>query len=492
MAAAVGLEGSVTAVEPHSGTAVALRGNIALDGFSWVDAHEMAAGEEVGRVVLWSGTADNPTMMTRGTERVSVRAARIDGLPRPAPRGRLLKIDVEGFELPALRGADAVQPRADAIRFECNSTRTDPFGYRPADLRGFLGVRGFRAHRRGGDLHRPVEGIEDGEHLDLLAVRDGRGFPWGDGAQSRLFRAPCPRHSGVESDHWEAAMLRHVLIIGLAGALVLAGTVPTRADRPAKSYFGAVDGPAAGPAAAYGSYAKGCVAGAVELPETGPGWQAMRLSRNRNWGHPDAIAYIERLAGRAKALGWPRLYIGDISQPRGGPMLSGHRSHQMGVDIDIWFRPGAENPISRAERETIGSASVVAGDRRSMSRAWTPAHARVLRAAAEDGAVARIFVNAAIKAELCRVAEGDRAWLRKIRPWWGHDSHFHVRLACPAGSPACQNQDPPPPGDGCDDTLAWWFSDEALNPKPSPTPKPSRGALTLADLPPACSALVGQ
>ncbi|MEO1603354.1 MAG: penicillin-insensitive murein endopeptidase, partial [Pseudomonadota bacterium] len=93
---------------------------------------------------------------------------------------------------------------------------------------------------------------------------------------------------------------------------------------------------------------------------------------------------------------------------------------------------------------------------------------------------------------MCRDARGDRAWLRKIRPWWGHDAHFHVRLSCPAGAQGCENQAPPPPGDGCDETLAWWFSDEALNPKPSPTKKKKKGPLTMADLPAACRALVSQ
>jgi murein endopeptidase len=34
----------------------------------------------------------------------------------------------------------------------------------------------------------------------------------------------------------------------------------------------------------------------------------MRLSRNRNWGHPDLIALLERVAVKAqKTAGWPGL-----------------------------------------------------------------------------------------------------------------------------------------------------------------------------------------
>ncbi len=137
-------------------------------------------------------------------------------------------------------------------------------------------------------------------------------------------------------------------------ALVLAASVialPAGAAEPAKTLFAAKPTPADMAPAPIGGYAEGCLAGAVALPETGPGWQAMRLSRNRNWGHPNIIALIERLSVRAQAIGWPRLYIGDISQPRGGPMPSGHRSHQIGLDVDIWLRkPEARTLDARRAR----------------------------------------------------------------------------------------------------------------------------------------------
>ena len=81
---------------------------------------------------------------------------------------------------------------------------------------------------------------------------------------------------------------------------------------------------------------------------------------------------------------------------------------------------------------------------------WTQDHLNVIKAAAQDRQVQRIFVNAAIKKALCRDATGDRSWLHTVRPYWGHDYHFHVRLVCPPGQPACREQDPVPPGDGCD------------------------------------------
>ena len=271
-----------------------------------------------------------------------------------------------------------------------------------------------------------------------------------------------------------------------AGLLLAFWAGAPAAGETARAVFGAASGPAAMAPAAHGSYSKGCLAGAVQLAETGATWQAMRLSRNRAWGHPALIRFVERLGASAQSVGWTRIYVGDLSQPRGGPMLSGHRSHQIGLDADIWLRRPLDRLLSTAERETISSHRVVTG--LTVNEMWSREHASILRAAAEDEAVARIFVNSAIKQRLCEtIPEDDRAWLRKIRPWYGHDAHFHVRLACPDGSSGCADQAPIPPGDGCDATLAWWFSDEARNPKPSPGPRPRpRPAMTLADLPAAC------
>jgi len=284
-------------------------------------------------------------------------------------------------------------------------------------------------------------------------------------------------------------VLKPVLI---AIAALLA--VPASAQTEARQLFGAAEQGTPGSPEPYGSYARGCVAGAVQLPETGPTWQAMRLSRNRNWGHPDMISFIWRLSQRAvNEAGWNGIYVGDISQPRGGPMLSGHASHQMGLDADIWMLPPSRLDLTRQQREDLSSISVRSEDQRSVNANWTPGHQAVLRAAATDPAVARIFVAAAVKQEMCRTAGPDRDWLRKIRPWWGHNYHFHVRLNCPAGANWCENQAPIPAGDGCDETLAWWTSEEALNPPPAdpaaPPPSPRR-QLTMADLPQQCSMVI--
>jgi penicillin-insensitive murein endopeptidase len=226
----------------------------------------------------------------------------------------------------------------------------------------------------------------------------------------------------------------------------------------------------------------------VALPADGPGWQVMRPSRNRAWGHPVLITFIEHLAAKLPAeAGWPGLLVGDIAQPRGGPMLTGHGSHQIGLDADIWLTPMPNRRLSPSERDEISASDVVAADGMDVDAAtWTPQHRRLLEAVAREPLVERIFVNPAIKRALCRESVRDRVWMAKIRPWWGHNYHFHVRLYCPGGDPQCRPQAPPPSGDGCGKELDWWFTEEALHPAPSPPRKPLR----LADLPSACAALV--
>jgi penicillin-insensitive murein endopeptidase len=256
---------------------------------------------------------------------------------------------------------------------------------------------------------------------------------------------------------------------------------------PAKELFGRKVTPASLAARSIGTYNRGCLAGAVALPINGKTWQVMRLSRDRNWGHPELISFLERLAGKVpKVAGWPGLLVGDIAQPRGGPMITGHASHQIGLDADIWLTPMPKHELTRLQREEMSATMVVAADRKDVDpHAWTHGHMEVIKAAAEDPVVERIFVNAAIKKALCREAGSDRAWLHKVRPWWGHDYHFHVRIRCPANNAGCHNQPEPAESEGCGSELNWWFSDGVLHPKPSPPTPPRRGPL-LKELPPEC------
>jgi penicillin-insensitive murein endopeptidase len=257
----------------------------------------------------------------------------------------------------------------------------------------------------------------------------------------------------------------------LLATLVALGVAPSHAAEPPLARaadWAALPRPTPGPPRAIGGTALGCLAGAVALPPEGPGWQAIRTSRNRHWGHPAAIDLVANVSGRARAAGLPDLWIGDIAQPRGGPMPWGHASHQTGIDIDIWLDLRPKPRVPAAQREELSIPSLVLSDESNVDPArWTPRHAALIRIAAEAPGVDRLLVNHAIKRRLCADHRGE-AWMRRVRPWRGHDSHMHVRLRCPEDSPECRDIAPPPPGDGCDASLDWWLTPEARRPSSAP------------------------
>jgi penicillin-insensitive murein DD-endopeptidase len=276
-------------------------------------------------------------------------------------------------------------------------------------------------------------------------------------------------------------------VLALAGI----GISEVSAEQLAKVLFGSERLPASGAARSYGFYSKGCFSGGVAIATDGPTWQAMRLSRNRRWGHPTMINLIEKLSREATADGWPGLLVGDISQPRGGPMLTGHASHQIGLDADIWFTPMPDRRLSAEERENVSAISMIRkGGLTVDERYWTRAHAALLRRAASYPEVERILVHPGIKKKLCDTVRGNRSWLRKVRPFWGHDYHFHIRIGCQAGSVGCKAQDPVAGGTGCGESLAWWFTEEPWRPAKGPEKPKARDIMTLASLPKQCRAVL--
>ncbi len=278
-------------------------------------------------------------------------------------------------------------------------------------------------------------------------------------------------------------------------ALSFAIPTPAFAQQPAKQAFGSQALPADAKPQSVGFYSKGCMAGAVAIPVDGPDWQVMRLSRNRRWGHPALISTIEKLSVKAKEDGWNGLMVGDISQPRGGPMLTGHASHQIGLDADLWFMPMPSERLNYQQREDLSAISVLKDKSNYVDdKRWTRAHEALLRNAANFPDVERILVHPGVKKKLCDTVKGDRSWLGKVRPYYGHHYHFHLRIGCQDGSPACKKQADVVQGEGCDKSLQWWF-DVALAPKkkPSKPEKPQKPPrpMMVSDLPPACAQILG-
>ncbi len=243
--------------------------------------------------------------------------------------------------------------------------------------------------------------------------------------------------------------------------------------------------PKNGPPQSIGAYNAGCLQGAVALPPEGLGFEVMHLHRHRYFGHPTLVDFVRRLAEQALAQGLPVLLVGDLAQARGGPTPSDHGSHQSGLDVDVAYTrpaPKLSSPIAAAAREELQPPAVVDLTTHRLTAAWSPQIADLIALAAEDSRVERIFVNASVKRELCALERSGTPWVAKLRPWWGHDDHFHVRLRCPAGSPECRMQPPVSAGDGCDATLEWWFRPEARRAGPTYRPAPA--------LPASCHALL--
>lgn len=218
----------------------------------------------------------------------------------------------------------------------------------------------------------------------------------------------------------------------------------------------------------FGSYNNGCIRGAQPFV-SGPGFQIQKWGPGRNYAHPDTIDYVLRLVKKAKEAGLPNLLIGDMSKQYGGPFGGGssHGSHQTGLDVDISFDFATPK---KTEYQLANPKDVYIVDtKQRRTENFTSNHVGLLYLATQDPRVERIFVAPGIKRELCNLYQGkDRKWLRKLRPWFGHRGHFHVRLSCPVDSPLCKHQDAVPEGDGCGEELLSWFKP----PKPTDNTKP--------------------
>ena len=234
--------------------------------------------------------------------------------------------------------------------------------------------------------------------------------------------------------------------------------------------------PSQGDSSSIGSYANGCLAGGERLPLQGDGYQVIRSERGRYYGNSEMIVFLQQLMKQSRQLKIGNVLVGDIAMPRGGRFSSGHASHQTGLDADIWLRI-PEQPLSPQALKTISALPMVdVKNYKIIDKNWSSKQAQLIQLAASDDRVARIFVHPVIKQQLCKAKWKDRNWLSKVRPWFGHYYHFHVRLNCPAGSTTCETQAPPPAGDGCGTELASWSpnykapseSVKAVKPKPKP------------------------
>lgn len=267
----------------------------------------------------------------------------------------------------------------------------------------------------------------------------------------------------------------------LVGLLALLASTATFAATPWQK----ISHPIAGSPQSIGAFSNGCIVGAHELPLNDPRYQVMRQDQRRYFGHPDLVTFIQRLSNQSTQLGLGTLLIGDMGMAAGGRFSSGHASHQSGLDVDIFLQLPKARWTSAQLLKPQALDLVASDNQHVVPRLWQPEISSLIMLAAKDNDVTRIFVNPAIKQQLCLDAGADRDWLRKVRPWFAHRAHMHVRLRCPADSLECQDQPLPPPGDGCGAELQSWFAPPAPGERPpkKKTPPP---------LPASCQALLDE
>ena len=158
--------------------------------------------------------------------------------------------------------------------------------------------------------------------------------------------------------------------------------------------------PSNGSAEAIGGYAAGCLQGAVAVPEYGTGYQILRPKQKRYYGHPIMRQYVLDLARQARKMGLPDILVGDMAMAKGGPFSSGHRSHQSGLDTDFWFR-FATKKLSATERNNLQSQNMVDFRLNKVNKNFGSSQMTLLKLAAQDPRVERIFVNPPIKQAMC-------------------------------------------------------------------------------------------
>lgn len=222
-----------------------------------------------------------------------------------------------------------------------------------------------------------------------------------------------------------------------------------------KEKWGSFRAPTLGPSESIGSYNAGCLSGAKTLSLHTKGLIQMRPSREKYYGHSRLLVFLKDLGENFYNNQNKLLLIGDLSQPRGGPTINGHASHQTGLDVDIWFDfVSKRSELTYMDLEHLPAAKYASANE---LKNWNKDHEQLLLLVVMDERVDRVFVTPPIKKFFCQTGLEEK-YLKKIRPWWGHKDHVHVRLSCSSKDVSCHSQDEIESTD-CGENLDWWFGD---------------------------------
>jgi FkbM family methyltransferase len=164
-AARVGSAGRVVACEPSPTTMALLRENVALNRYGWVDLREVALAEHPGKLRMHvftpgSGFSSFAPADTTTSSEVEVSVATLDEVAGDLlERTSLVKLDVEGAELLALKGAPRLleQARPDFI-VELEAGHLERQGASVAEVQVLFEAAGYEGYAiRAGGLE-PLRG----------------------------------------------------------------------------------------------------------------------------------------------------------------------------------------------------------------------------------------------------------------------------------------------------------------------------------------------
>lgn len=174
-ARAVGTGGKVFSFEPNPETAEIMERNIALNGTEQIELVRKAVGKSSGEAVLyerWDSNRGSASLIDPKFETESHKVEVVSLDEFFADFGRnigLMKFDIEGFELEALKGAEGLlsQREAPVLIVECSETRANTEGADGNSIFRFIrGVNDYRLFKLSGTKSRksklvPIESGDD-------------------------------------------------------------------------------------------------------------------------------------------------------------------------------------------------------------------------------------------------------------------------------------------------------------------------------------------
>lgn len=139
----IGIEGKVIAIEAHPKIFKYLDGNIKLNNFNNILRYQNAIGDFDGEIFFTDNNDDDQNSITKSSDGLRVEIRKLDNLLNNILNIDFLKIDIEGYELFALKGAEELLKRTKIIYLEIGEKTFNKFGYSCKEVFVFLEKLGF-------------------------------------------------------------------------------------------------------------------------------------------------------------------------------------------------------------------------------------------------------------------------------------------------------------------------------------------------------------